>query len=141
MLRAIALTTAILAGLAAESRAADLEIAVTSTVPPTCQILLSVFDAADDWMHAPVASRSIAVSGAGAARAEIDLPAGRYAIAIVHDVNGNGVLDTGPLRIPREAFAFSNGARALLGPPSFHSAAFILPAEGAALLIPLKTAN
>ncbi len=141
MLRPIILSAVIISGLATETRAADLYITIAGAAPATGHILLSVFDNADEWMRTPVASRTLSVSGTGSAIATLDLPPGRYGIAIIHDANGNGVLDTGPLRIPREAFAFSNDARATFGPPSFDRAAFALPPEGAALRIPLTTAD
>mgnify|MGYP002622494072 FL=1 len=140
MLRSTVLTAAIVAGLTTETRAADLDVTIGGATPATGQILLSVFDSADDWMQSPAARRTNAITGSGTAAAS-DLPPGRYGIAIIHDANGNGVLDTGPLRIPREAFAFSNGARARFGPPSFDRAAFTLPPEGLSLHIPLTNAN
>ena len=45
-------------------------------------------------------------------------------IAVVHDENMNGKLDTNRLGIPTEGYGFSNGARAVLGPPSFSAASF-----------------
>jgi uncharacterized protein (DUF2141 family) len=51
------------------------------------------------------------------------VPKGRYAIAIVHDENGNGKLDK-RLLMPREGYGFSNDAPVRRGPPSFKNAAF-----------------
>ncbi len=53
------------------------------------------------------------------------VPAGRYAIAVIHDENGNGKLDK-HLMIPREGFGFSRNAPVSFGPPSFKSASFAL---------------
>ena len=53
------------------------------------------------------------------------LKPGRYAIALLHDENGNGKVDTA-LMIPKEGFGFSRDARVVMGPPSFDSAAFNL---------------
>ena len=60
-----------------------------------------------------------------------DIPPGRYAIAVVHDENMNGKLDTSRFGIPTEGYGFSNDARALLGPPSFSAASF--PYDGRTL--------
>lgn len=51
------------------------------------------------------------------------VPAGQYAIALIHDENANGRLDK-RLFMPREGFGFSRDAPIRLGPPAFHSAAF-----------------
>jgi uncharacterized protein (DUF2141 family) len=53
-----------------------------------------------------------------------DIPPGTYALAVVHDENMNGKLDTNFLGIPKEGYGFSNGARSLLGAPSFSAASF-----------------
>ncbi len=51
------------------------------------------------------------------------VPAGTYAIALVHDENSNGKLDK-RLIMPSEGFGFSRDAPVRLGPPSFGEAAF-----------------
>ncbi|CAM8668508.1 DUF2141 domain-containing protein [Sphingobium sp.] len=53
---------------------------------------------------------------------------GDYAIAIVHDENGNGKLDTF-MGIPREGVGFSRNPVLRFGAPSFGSASF--PVAGA----------
>lgn len=52
-----------------------------------------------------------------------DLPEGEYALAIFHDENGNDVLDTNWLGIPKEAIGFSKGKMKTFGPPSFSECA------------------
>jgi uncharacterized protein (DUF2141 family) len=49
---------------------------------------------------------------------------GTYAIAVFHDENSNGKLDTNFLGIPREGTGASNNAKGHLGPPKFDDAAF-----------------
>jgi uncharacterized protein (DUF2141 family) len=49
--------------------------------------------------------------------------AGTYAVAIVHDENGNGRLDT-MMMMPREGFGFSRNPRIRMGPPRFNDASF-----------------
>ena len=53
-----------------------------------------------------------------------DIPPGTYALAVIHDENMNGKLDTNWLGIPKEGYGFSNDAKALLGAPSFSAASF-----------------
>lgn len=48
---------------------------------------------------------------------------GTYAIALLHDENGNGKADMA-IMIPREGFGFSRDAPVRMGPPSFANAAF-----------------
>lgn len=56
-----------------------------------------------------------------------NLKPGRYAIALLHDENGNGKVDM-MLMLPREGFGFSRDAKIRMGPPGFDSAAFELDA-------------
>ena len=53
-----------------------------------------------------------------------DIPPGTYALAIIHDENMNGKLDTNWLGIPTEGYGFSNDVKALLGVPSLSAASF-----------------
>ena len=46
------------------------------------------------------------------------LPSGDYALALIHDENGNGKLDT-VMGIPREGFGFSRNPAIRFGPPKF----------------------
>lgn len=54
-----------------------------------------------------------------------DLPPGTYALAVIHDENGNAKLDTFA-GIPREGFGFSRNPAIGFGPPRFGSAGFAI---------------
>jgi uncharacterized protein (DUF2141 family) len=54
---------------------------------------------------------------------ELELPPGRYAIAVLHDENSNHKLDRSLLGIPKEGFGFSNNPKVNLSAPSFDAAA------------------
>ena len=58
-----------------------------------------------------------------------DLEPGIYAIAVVHDENGNGDIDMNSYGMPTEGFGFSNEAEANMGPPSFDEAAIDVDGE------------
>ena len=57
------------------------------------------------------------------------VPAGRYAISLFHDENGNGRLDK-RMMMPREGYGFSRNAPVFMGPPRFTSAAFVVGGAG-----------
>ncbi len=57
-----------------------------------------------------------------------ELPAGRYAISLIHDVNNNEKLDKNLMGIPTEPFGFSGNKSIFKGLPSFDEAAFELNA-------------
>lgn len=64
------------------------------------------------------------LSGGRASCTFQDVPPGRYAIALHHDQNMDGRVDTGIFGIPTEGLGASNDAHGSMGPPSFEAAAF-----------------
>ena len=58
-----------------------------------------------------------------------DLPPGEYALAVFHDENNNGKLDTNWLGIPKERVAFSKGKMKTFGPPKYQECAFRITSD------------
>lgn len=50
--------------------------------------------------------------------------AGEYAVAVIHDENGDGVLERGIFGMPKEGVGASNNAKGFMGPPKFKDAKF-----------------
>lgn len=67
-----------------------------------------------------------------------DLPAGRYALVVLHDENMNGRIDYNWLGIPREGYGFSNDVHGKLGAPSFERAAFVYDGKTLDLTVTLR---
>ncbi len=66
-----------------------------------------------------------------------NLPSGTYALALIHDENGNGKLDT-MMGIPKEGFGFSKNPVIRFGPPSFRSAQVVITNNGVAETVKVK---
>jgi len=66
-----------------------------------------------------------------------DIQPGTYAIAVIHDENMNGKLDTNVFGIPNEGYGFSKDAKALFGAPSFSAASFPYDGQNVDLTISL----
>jgi len=105
--------------------AATLDVTITDIDTPEGAIMLALFDseAAFDGDGEAFRAVRIPVSGDAASINFDDLPAGRYAIKLYHDANGNGAMDTNPLGLPTEGYGFS-GTGGRFGPPAFEKAAF-----------------
>ncbi len=56
-----------------------------------------------------------------------DLPPNTYAIAVMHDEDGDKKLKTNLVGIPQEGFGFSNNPKVLIGAPAFSRAEFEYP--------------
>ena len=55
-----------------------------------------------------------------------NLTPGAYAIAIHHDENSDGEMNTNFIGLPKEGYGFSNNAQVIFSPPIFEAAAFNL---------------
>ena len=72
------------------------------------------------------------------ARLRVDgLATGSYAVALFHDENRNGRLDT-MLGIPREGFGFSRNPPVAFGPPKFKAARFVVASGATEQRVQLK---
>ncbi len=65
------------------------------------------------------------------------LAPGRYAVAVYHDINNNGKLDT-ILFFPTEYYGFSNNVMGTFGPPSFTDASVVVQAGTKVVPIQLR---
>ena len=54
------------------------------------------------------------------------LPAGEYAVSVLHDVNGNRILERSRLGFPKEGVGFSNDQKVRLSAPKFDKCKFTL---------------
>ena len=62
---------------------------------------------------------------------------GMYAVALVHDENGNSKMDMAVF-VPREGFGFSRNPVVMAGPPKFSSAAFAVDAADVSQRVKMK---
>ncbi|GGB72587.1 DUF2141 domain-containing protein [Blastomonas aquatica] len=84
----------------------------------------------------PAARRLTARAKDGVARFA-GLPAGQYALAIVHDENGNNKLDTFA-GIPKEGIGFSRNPNFSFGPPRFSQVLFVNQGAGTSQRVTIK---
>ncbi len=64
-----------------------------------------------------------------------NLPFGTYALAVFHDENGNGVLDTNLFGVPTEPYAFSNNPDLKWRQPKYEDAGFAFARDGQEILL------
>lgn len=68
----------------------------------------------------------------------LDIPPGKYALAVIHDENMDGKLGANWLGVPMEGYGFSNDAKAQMGAPSFDAASFLYDGRDLELTISLN---
>jgi outer membrane protein len=124
------LVAALAALLALPCNAADLEVRLTGA-PDSGELVFQVYDAADTFGDLRDPAREIRMPARGNGSYTLTgLVAGKIAVLVYHDENGNGILDKNFIGIPREALAISNDYQPK-GPPTFARASFALIDDGA----------
>ncbi len=122
---------AVFGATAAPALAGDLEIVVEAIRNDAGKVLAALHAGAGAGTF-PDAEGAVAAQWATAAPGDhrfvfTDLPAGEFAVAVFHDENDNGELDSNFLGIPTEGYGFSRNATGTFGPPGFSHAAVEVP--------------
>jgi uncharacterized protein (DUF2141 family) len=68
--------------------------------------------------------KSCKANGATSIDFTLKMPYDYYAIKIFHDINKNGKLDTGVLKLPTEPTGFSNNPKRGMNPPKYEEVRF-----------------
>jgi len=123
----IAATLVSLVPLGVEADGIDIVADVESLRSDRGEVRGALYASSDGWTNE---GRQIATCVARVTHRESrcvfeNVPPGTYAIALLHDENGDGRMDRDLFGFPQEGFAFSNDASPGLGPPSFQSAHFV----------------
>jgi uncharacterized protein (DUF2141 family) len=131
-LRTVLIAAALVAGLASraagEESCPGIHVQVLGIRNSTGTVACALFESAAgfpiEFLHSATNVMVIKVRRSQARCDFEDIPPGTYALAVIHDENMNGVLDTNALGMPREGYGFSNDATAWFGAPSFQAASF-----------------
>lgn len=136
-LRGIACALA-LATLPAAANAADIAVTVENVKSTDGALMVALYASAEDYRKKSL--RGVQAAPApGAVSVRFDgVPAGDYAIAMFHDRNGNGKLDSNLMGIPTEPYGFSGDQRPVVGPPDWQQAKFGVTEGGATVTVRLS---
>ena len=138
-----ALLTAVPLGtLHADEGKAAIKVMVTGAEDESGHVRVSLFDKGEGFpgkRQNAVTSKSTKVSGTKAFVTFKDLPPGEYAVAVLHDQNDNGKMDTNALGIPKEGWGVSLNKAPLVRAPRYSEAKFQLePGKDRSLVIKLR---
>jgi len=134
---ALAFLLALVSPLTAQS--AQLTITVEGIRNAKGDIRISVYTSPAEWPDHPARDHDQALPArTGSVVFTFDLQPGVYAVNGFHDEIGDGKFKTSLIGLPEEGYLFSNNVRPVLSAPSFKSASFKLPLEGAAISISVQ---
>lgn len=119
-MRPLALASVGLLVSGAAADAATLVVRAEGIEALTGEVRVAICNASFDEAGCPLGASRAPTGGTERFVFE-DMAPGRYAVAVYHDVNGNGTLDTIPPGLPKEPYGFSNDI-GRLRPPDFDAA-------------------
>ena len=113
------------------SQTANLKVVVTNLNETKGNIRIGVFDNALDFKSKknPVAAAEVPAKDSTVSYVFKNLACERIAVALFHDRNKNGELDTKKLGIPLEGVGFSSKVASKLHQPVFPEASFLLKSD------------
>lgn len=108
--------------------AADLTVQIDNVPDGGGSIMIQVLDSEAAFQdEAPaIANLILPATAPSISFVTSALPAGDYAIRVMHDRNGNARLDSNVVGMPTEPWGFSNNASGNFGPPGWQDARFEL---------------
>ena len=109
----------------------DLTVKITGITKTTGSSEICVYEEGDGFMNTDKATSCawLAVDAEVVSHTFEGLKPGRYAVIVIHDLNGNKSLDTNLFRIPKEPYGFSTNPSTTFGPPDFDGASFALSSD------------
>ncbi|MEM9281216.1 MAG: DUF2141 domain-containing protein [Verrucomicrobiota bacterium] len=120
-------------------RATDVTVTVTNIPGAEGNLLVGLYDSEKTFTKVPVGeSAKVPLTSTKDVTVTFDdVAPGRYAIAVIQDLNGNGKLDKTFVGMPKEPLAFSVIREIPKGKPKFAACAFTVGENPVKMTIPL----
>jgi len=142
---ALSLKTLLFACLAAPAMclAAQVVVRVSGVQEPLGQIGCSLFSSPQGFPMDNGSARVVwlTAEAQGVTCRFDNVPEGRYAVSVGHDLNRNRRVDTNLFGLPTEQWGVSNNARRTLRAPRFDEAVFLVQANAGEVAIDIKVAQ
>ena len=116
----------------------DLKVEIVGLKSTEGQLRVALFDSEAAFLKNPVRAGVVSIEQSQGHWQANSLRFGFYALAVYHDRNGDGKLNSNMLGIPLEPYGFSNNARGILGPPSFQDARFQVAGPQTRIVVSLE---
>lgn len=120
----------------------NLQVTATDFKNTKGQAIFALYDSKGAWLKLEKALRvvKVPISGGSVDFTFKDVPAGVYAVSVIHDENSNGKLDMHwfPVPGPDEGAGVSNDATATIGPPSYNDSKFRLTDAGGRIRLKIR---
>ncbi len=105
--------------------AQSITVTLSGITPPLGEVYLALYNSPKGFLKSQYAYQKVTRHATQNFRYTFrNLPKGEYAIALYHDQNSNGKLDTNLFGIPNEPTGTSLNAPSRMGPPLYEEACF-----------------
>jgi uncharacterized protein (DUF2141 family) len=130
-MNAIVLNLLMFLTTASSTAPVTLKVEITNLKKAQGKLMIAIYNPNEKFGEGvPAISDIVEVKSSGSKTVSFDLEPGRYALALFHDLNGNGELDKNFVGIPKEPYAFSKDFRPKFSAPSFEDCAFEVTGTG-----------
>ncbi|MDP5159010.1 MAG: DUF2141 domain-containing protein [Flaviramulus sp.] len=102
----------------------DIEVVITNLSSNSGKVFVSLYNSESSFLSKGIKATYTKIENNNCKVTFKDVPFGVYAISLFHDENGNNIMDSNFLGIPKEAYGCSNNARGFMGPPKWEDAKF-----------------
>jgi uncharacterized protein (DUF2141 family) len=124
-------------------QAADVSVQVSGVAAPLGQIGCTLFSSPEEFPMDNRGAKQLWVKAAlsGVTCRFENVPEGKHAVSIGHDVTGNKKVDTNFVGMPTEQWGVSNNVRPTLRPPKYEEAAFEVRPGATLITLDIKVAK
>lgn len=123
----IILILAMCNGFAQNNPTTNISVEVTDLRSNDGKVGITLFNSADDFPSNPdaaIAKKYIGITNKTAQTIFENIPEGTYAIAVYHDEDEDGEIETNFIGIPKEGTGSSNNPKSRMGPPRYEDCEF-----------------
>lgn len=108
-----------LIGTVGFSQSGSIKITVKNIKELKGSILVGLYTSEKDFLKKPAYGKAAKANGSEVTVVFDNLPAGDYAVSIIHDENDNKEFDRSKIGLPKEGYCFGNNAHGKFGPPKY----------------------
>ena len=137
----LSLTLLVASLLAASEEPNSVTVSIQKLESSEGQVLCALFAGKDGFPAELKKAKSVKRAAIKQKRSSCRFDAitsGRYAVAVIHDEDKDGELDTNFLGIPSEPVGVSNNVRGSFGPPKYRDASFEVADQSLSLKISVE---
>lgn len=121
----------VISGLVISSAQYNLNLNIQNLSSTTGRVLVAIYKASDDFMATDKCfiRKALPINMVSNDYLIENVPAGEYAVVVLHDMNNNNKMDLNFLGIPKEGYGFSNNPSSKMRQPNYEESKFTMKGD------------